>query len=112
MNNDKSLNEFINNFENKYSAMMTSMQNPLYSFITTSENRINKNIDVLKENSSIALSSQTKLQEELGEFLGKYNVSSNKGKFGEENLSTILNSMYQNAESKILLVQNHQGILL
>jgi len=100
MNNDKSLNEFINNFENKYSAMMTSMQNPLYSFITTSENRINKNIDVLKENSSIALSSQTKLQEELGEFLGKYNVSSNKGKFGEENLSTILNSMYQNAEIK------------
>lgn len=100
MNNDKSLNEFINNFENKYSAMMTSMQNPLYSFITTSENRINKNIDVLKENSSIALTSQTKLQEELGEFLGKYNVSSNKGKFGEENLSTILNSMYQNAEIK------------
>jgi hypothetical protein len=100
MNNDKSLNEFINNFENKYSAMMTSMQNPLYSFITTSENRINKNIDVLKENSSIALTSQTKLQEELGEFLGKYNVSSNKGKFGEENLSTILNSMYQSAEIK------------
>lgn len=100
MNNDKSLNEFINNFENKYSAMITSMQNPLYSFITTSENRINKNIDVLKENSSIALTSQTKLQEELGEFLGKYNVSSNKGKFGEENLSTILNSMYQSAEIK------------
>jgi hypothetical protein len=100
INNDKSLNEFINNFENKYSAMMTSMQNPLYSFITTSENRINKNIDVLKENSSIALTSQTKLQEEIGEFLGKYNISSNKGKFGEENLSTILNSIYQNAEIK------------
>jgi hypothetical protein len=100
MNNDKSLNEFINNFENKYSAMMNNIQQPLYSFFTASENRITQNIDILKENSSVALTSQTKLQEELGEFLGKYNVSSNKGKFGEENLSTILNSMYQNAEIK------------
>jgi len=100
MNNDKSLNEFINNFENKYSAMMNNIQQPLYSFFTASENRITQNIDILKENSSVALTSQTKLQEELGEFLGKYNVSSNKGKFGEENLSTILNSIYQNAEIK------------
>lgn len=100
MNNDKSLQDFIHNFENKYSAMMNTIQQPLFSFFTASENRITQNIDVLKENSSIALSSQTKLQEELGEFLGKYNVSSNKGKFGEENLSTILNSMYQNAEIK------------
>ena len=100
MNNDKSLQDFIHNFETKYNSMMQTIQQPLYSFFTASENRINDNINVLKENSSIALSSQTKLQEELGEFLGKYNVSSNKGKFGEENLSTILNSMYQNAEIK------------
>ena len=100
MNNDKSLQDFIHNFETKYNSMMQTIQQPLYAFFTASENRINDNINVLKENSSIALSSQTKLQEELGEFLGKYNVSSNKGKFGEENLSTILNSMYQNAEIK------------
>lgn len=100
MNNDKSLQEFIHNFETKYNSMMQTIQQPLYAFFTASENRINENINVLKETSSISLSSQTKLQEELGEFLGKYNVSSNKGKFGEENLSTILNSMYQNAEIK------------
>jgi hypothetical protein len=100
MNNDKSLQDFIHNFENKYSAMMNTIQQPLFSFFTASENRITQNIDVLKENSSIALSSQTKLQEELGEFLGKYNVSSNKGKFGEQNLFTILNSIYQSAEIK------------
>jgi len=100
MNNDKSLQEFINNFETKYNSMMQTIQQPLYTFFTASENRINQNIDVLKENSTNALLSQTKLQEELGEFLGKYNVSANKGKFGEENLSTILNSIYQNAEIK------------
>ena len=100
MNNDKSLQEFIHNFETKYNSMMQTIQQPLYSFFTASENRINENINVLKETSATSLSSQTKLQEELGEFLGKYNVSSNKGKFGEENLSTILNSMYQTAEIK------------
>jgi hypothetical protein len=100
MNNDKSLQDFINNFETKYNSMMQTIQQPLYSFFTASENRINQNIDILKENTNSSLLSQNKLQEELGEFLGKYNVSSNKGKFGEENLSTILNSMYQNAEIK------------
>jgi hypothetical protein len=72
----------------------------LYSFFTASENRINQNIDVLKETATNSLSSQTKLQEDLGEFLSKYNVSSNKGKYGEQNLCNILNSLYQNAEIK------------
>ena len=100
VNNEKSFQDFINNFETKYNSMLQTIQQPLYSFFTASENRINDNINVLKENSSISLSSQTKLQEELGEFLGKYNVSSNKGKYGEQNLFNILNSMYQNAEIK------------
>jgi len=98
MNNDKSLHDFFNNFETKYNSMMQTIQQPLYSFFTATENRITQNIDVLKETTSTSLQSQVKLQEELGEFLGKYNVSSNKGKYGEQNLCTILNSMYQNAE--------------
>lgn len=98
MSNDKSLHEFIGNFETKYNAMMQTIQQPLYSFFTASENRITQNIDVLKETTSTSLVSQTKLQEELSEFLGKYNVSSNKGKYGEQNLCNILNTIYPNAE--------------
>jgi len=98
MSNDKSLNEFIGNFETKYNAMMQTIQQPLYSFFTASENRITQNIDVLKETTATSLSSQTKLQEELTEFLGKYNVSSNKGKYGEQNLCNILNTIYPNVE--------------
>ena len=97
-NNDKSLNDFISNFETKYNVMMQSIQQPLYAFFTASENRITQNIDVLKETTSISLSSQTKLQEELTEFLGKYTNSSNKGKYGEQNLCNILNTIYPNAE--------------
>jgi len=98
MSNDKSLTDFISNFETKYNSMMQTIQQPLYSFFTASENRITQNIDVLKETTSNSLVSQTKLQEELTEFLGKYNVSSNKGKYGEQNLCNILNTIYTNAE--------------
>jgi hypothetical protein len=100
INSDKSTNEFFVNFESKYNNMMQTIQQPLYSFFTASENRINQNIDVLKETATNSLSSQTKLQDDLGEFLSKYNVSSNKGKYGEQNLCNILNSLYQNAEIK------------
>jgi hypothetical protein len=98
MGNDKSINEFLGNFEAKYSTMMQTIQQPLYSFFTASESRINQNIDVLKETTSNSLSSQSKLQEDLGEFLAKYNVSSNKGKYGEHNLCNILNTLYPTAE--------------
>ena len=78
--------------------MMQTIQQPLYSFFTASENRITQNIDVLKETATNSLQSQSKLQEELNEFLSKYNVSSNKGKYGEHNLCNILNTLYPSAE--------------
>ena len=96
--NDKGFNDFISNFETKYNSMLQNIQQPLYSFLTASENRITKNIDNLKE--STALASQNKLHEDLCDFLSKYNVSSNKGKYGEQNLSSILNNLYQSAEIK------------
>jgi len=98
MNSDKSINEFLGNFEAKYSNMMQTIQQPLYSFFTASENRITQNIDGLKETTTNSLQSQSKLQEELNDFLSKYNVSSNKGKYGEHNLCNILNTLYPVAE--------------
>jgi len=98
--NEKSFNEFISKLDTKYSTMLQSIQQPLFSFFTASENRINNNIDVLKESSYNSTLTQNKLSDELTEFLGKYKNSSNKGKYGEENLSTILNSMYETAEIK------------
>jgi hypothetical protein len=98
LNNEKSMQDFISAFDTKYNAMMQNVQQPLYSFFTASENRINQNIDVLKESASTSLVSQNKLFDDLGEFLDKYKGSSNKGKFGEHNLCSILNNVYQNAE--------------
>lgn len=71
INSDKSLQEFVSNFETKYNSMLQTIQQPLYSFFTATENRLTQNIDSLKETTSNSLSSQTKLQEELQEFLWK-----------------------------------------
>jgi hypothetical protein len=98
MNSEKSLHDFIGNFETKYNSMMQTIQQPLYTFMTASEDRLTKNMDILKESSSNSLQTQSKLFEELNEFLSKYKGSSNKGKYGEQNLSSVLNSIYQNAE--------------
>ena len=84
--------DFIKTFETRYQAMV---QQPLFAFFTASEDRLCKNMDVLRETST----TQGKVLEELSEFLGKYrNHSSNKGKFGEAQLQGILNALYPSAE--------------
>jgi hypothetical protein len=98
MNSESSLTEFIKTFDTKYQSMMQNIQQPLYSFFSASEDRISKNIDALKDTSVQSLSHQNKVFEELGEFLGKYKGSSNKGKYGEQQLGSILNSLYPTAE--------------
>ena len=98
INGDKSLNDFIQNFETKYTSMMQTFQQPLYSFMTASEDRINNNINVIKESSTTNTQAQTKVFNELGDFLGKYKNSSNKGRFGENQLCSILNTIYTNAD--------------
>lgn len=96
--NEQALQSFLTNFETKYNTMMQSVQQPLFSFFTASEDRISKNIDILKETSQTTLSAQKPILDDLSEFLGKYNMSSNKGKYGEQNLCSILTSMYPSAE--------------
>lgn len=104
-NNDKSIHTFLANFENKYASMLQTIQQPLFSFFTASEDRITKNIDFIKETSMNTQTAQKPILDELSEFLGKYNMSSNKGKYGEHNLCSILTSMFPSAE-----IQDTTGI--
>jgi hypothetical protein len=118
VNNERMMTEFVSNFETKYNSMLQTAQQPIYSFVTASETRLNQNIDSIKET---ALGS-SKVLGNLEEFLGKYNVSSNKGKFGEHNLQNILNTMFPTAEVKdtsgqkssgdVLLIRNERSTIL
>ena len=84
--------------DSKYSSLTQSIQNPIFNYINASEERLTKNIDYLKENSSSSSGVQSKLFNGLEQFLNKYQNSSNKGKFGEHRLSNVINSLYSTAE--------------
>ncbi len=93
-NGTSAIHEIVEAFDAKYNTMMQ----PMFAFVSASESRINQNIDILKENSSNSLSSQTKLHEEMTEFLGKYKSSTHKGKCGEQQLFSVLNPLFPTAE--------------
>jgi hypothetical protein len=90
--------DFLNNFDVKYSNMLQTIQNPLYSYVSASEERITNNINSIKEMYSNSISSQSFVQDDLKQFLSKYNASSNKGKYGENNLFSVLTSLFPSAE--------------
>ena len=46
----QALKEYMNNFEIKSSLMLQNIQQPILSFISSSEERINKNVNAIKEN--------------------------------------------------------------
>lgn len=106
---EKSLNEFIASFETKYASTMQSIQQPLYACLTSSEGRISTNIEQFKESFAAYAQPQTKIFDDLGDFLSKYNVSSNKGKYGEQNLHSILNSLFQSSDIRNTTGQKSSG---
>lgn len=106
---EKSLNEFITSFETKYASTMQSIQQPLYACLTSSEGRISSNIEQFKESFAAYAQPQTKIFDDLGDFLSKYNVSSNKGKYGEQNLHSILNSLFQSSDIRNTTGQKSSG---
>lgn len=98
LSGDKSSQDFINKFESKFAFMLQSVQQPLYSFFSASEDRISKNITELKDASNASSISQSKMVGELSDFLGKYKRSGNKGKFGEEKLYSVLKDMFPSSD--------------
>lgn len=85
-----SLSDFISNLDSK----ITTLQQPIYSFITSSQEQISKKIN---ENITDK-SKQDKLHEDLTEFLNKYKTSSSyKGQYSENLLETTLNHLYPSA---------------
>jgi len=98
VNSKDAQTDFLNNIENKLSTVIQNIQQPLYSTLSASEERLSNSINNIKETTQTSVNTQDKLFGELEGFLGKYKSSTHKGKFGEEQLSSLLNSLYTNAE--------------
>jgi hypothetical protein len=93
------IDHIIDNIDTQFSKMITTIQQPIFSFIQSSEERTNTGIQHVKDNLSIHQNNQTKLTTELNDFLNKYkNNSSSKGNVSEAELYYMLQSVMPSDE--------------
>jgi hypothetical protein len=97
--NTESIDNFLKNFDRKTTALLQTVQQPIYSFITASEERINTNLINIRERAI----NKDAIFDNLNEFLNKnkYKNSNSTGSYGEEQLEQILTQLFPSA-----LVQN------
>jgi hypothetical protein len=98
-NSNETIDSFLKNFDTKTTTLLQSVQQPIYSFITASEERINSNLNNLRERAI----NKDGIFDNLNDFLNrhKYKHSTSTGSYGEDQLEEILNQLFPSA-----LVQN------
>jgi hypothetical protein len=100
-NDINSVKEFITNFEVKSSLLLQNVQQPMYSFLSASEERINTSINSLKDGATATNGTQQKIMNDLGEILNKFRDSATIQKVNDKQLHTILTKMYNSGEINI-----------
>jgi hypothetical protein len=95
---EDALRTFLSQFETKTTQLFQTIQQPLMTYVSASEDRLLKSMNTLQTQSS----AQDKMLETLYEFLNKtkYRNSNHKGKASEGRLEDILNSLYPSCHIK------------
>jgi len=92
---ESSLKEFISTLDSK----IMTIQQPIYTFISSSQEQLNTRLNTIREDSLSTKSSNDKIMSELNDFLSKYKTSSQfKGQCSENMVGNILNKMFPTAE--------------
>jgi hypothetical protein len=107
---NNAMKEFISNFELKSAVMLQNVQQPIYSFITATEERINNGINTLKDGTTTTHTAQQKIIHELDGLLSKFKDQQSVQKITDKQLHSLLTKMYHSGE--INLQQNTGCILL
>ena len=97
-----SIKEFISQFDAKSSLMIQTVQQPIYSFISATEERINHNITAIKDSTSLSQIVQSKTLEELTEFMNKYRTSMDANMNANKEIEQTLTKLYNT--SKIIRI--------
>ena len=97
-NKDENISQFIQNFDTKYNILLQGIQTPIVSVINSTEERLHSTLNNLHTSTKESNISQTKVMNDLEEFLNKYRNSSFKGQLGENHLSSVLTKMFPTAE--------------
>ena len=96
---DSRANSIIKDIESQFSKMIVTIQQPIFSFIQSSEERTNLGIQNVKDNLITQQTVSQKLNSELNDFLNKYkNNSSSKGNISEAELYYMLQSLMPSDE--------------
>ena len=91
---DNKIKTIIENIDNHLNQMITTIQQPIFSFIQSNEERTTTGLQQVKEQLSTQHINQQKLTTELNDFLNKYkNNSSTKGNISEAELYYMLQSV-------------------
>jgi len=96
---DKNISEFVNNIDTKFNNMITGLQQPIFSFIQSSEERTTNNVQQIRDKLVAQQMSQDNLNNDMHEFLNKYkHNSSSKGNVSESELYSILQVIFPSDE--------------
>jgi hypothetical protein len=96
---DVKIKSVVDNIDNQFNKMISTIQQPIFTFIQSSEERTNNGIQQVKEHLSLQQQTQQKLTNELNDFLNKYkNNSSSKGNISEAELYYIIQSIMPSDE--------------
>lgn len=91
---DKHIDAVVNNIDTQFSKMINTIQQPIFTFIQSSEERTNTSIQNMKDNLNTQQHQQLKLTNEISDFLNKYkNNSSVKGSVSENELYYVIQSI-------------------
>lgn len=97
--NDTPIEAVIENIDTQFSKMITTIQQPIFSFLQSSEERTNSGIQHVKDHLNAQHTTQQKLTTELNDFLNKYkNNSSIKGNVSEAELYYLLQNVFPSDE--------------
>ena len=104
-----SITNFISNFDTKCSSLFTSLNTPLYTCISATEERIQNNLSAIKN----ASTSNEKVFDELGQYLSRFSQNSSiKGAVSERQLEDVLTKLYPSAEILDTSAQSGSGDLI
>lgn len=96
---NNSVKDYINHFEMKSSIMLQNLQQPIYTFITASEERINQNLLNMKDQTCQNTNLQEKMFGEITKLI--YNIRDiplSEMKNESNNMNILLNKLYNTGE--------------
>lgn len=107
-------NEILKNFkyENNhetYNHLLVSIEKTISNYVNTTENRINTNINDIKNITNQNTITQNKMNTDLTTFLDKYKNSSFKGALAENHIENILTKLFDNADINRTTKEDQSG---